>query len=545
MSLLGELGRRLSILRLAFSGVVCALASAEHLGDEIRAEQYLSDEYFVGLHVLHYVQGRGRLRVYPGGQRPEAAADVMPERAADAATPSAGTRGLAPVGLVEVDCAGWATMDEVRSHLEVLLRIPPREPLQQPWAIFDALGRRLDDVVSLKRARVAFLLGIGSWMWPAVRIGFRQVVHGVSGDTPVTLETLSLRPVIFRVRAFLSADEAVKVRQLGEEQVMTPSRVAKGAQKRESGELPRLRTSQTAWVSNTASPLIGELDERVAKLTRVPSAHNENLQVLRYEDGQYYRAHTDWSKLELKQGLRDLWLKHHFGHQDRLATVFWYLNDVPNGGETNFPKFGQPVCGPLEQLGQAGNRKCSEAPERGTNSCNDGLSVKPELGTVLLWYNFHPSGRGDANALHAGCPVGANQTKWTANKWVLIKPRSAAKVDWNESHPALQRHSWNESADDASQRGRGHASGLKCTALFANEAAVTAEVLYLRANGSRKALGSVAPRASKRFKSSEGHRFVMAVGSEDSNAVACTGGHARFVLLPGLSLLKQEPRVEL
>ena len=27
----------------------------------------------------------------------------------------------------------------------------------------------------------------------------------------------------------------------------------------------------------------------------------------------------------------------HYGHFDRMITLFWYLNDVEEGGETNFP----------------------------------------------------------------------------------------------------------------------------------------------------------------------------------------------------------------
>ena len=41
------------------------------------------------------------------------------------------------------------------------------------------------------------------------------------------------------------------------------------------------------------APLRG-IDDRVASLTRVPTTHQELVQVLRYEDGQKYDAHTDY-----------------------------------------------------------------------------------------------------------------------------------------------------------------------------------------------------------------------------------------------------------
>merc|ERR1712204_1010 len=99
-----------------------------------------------------------------------------------------------------------------------------------------------------------------------------------------------------------------------------------------------------------------------------------------------------------------MWVEGHMGHQDRLATVFWYLNDVPEGGETNFPKQGQKICAPLSRGGPK-HRHCSGTNDGHPASCRAGLKVKPERGTVVMWYNYHASGRGDVNALHAGCPV--------------------------------------------------------------------------------------------------------------------------------------------
>merc|ERR1712062_774164 len=133
----------------------------------------------------------------------------------------------------------------------------------------------------------------------------------------------------------------------------------------------------------------------------------------------------DWSELELYPDQRAMWINSHYGHQDRMATLFWYLNDVKEGGETIFPKQGQPICMPDKLLGGIETRHCSEAPDPEMASCKKGLKVIPRQGTVILWYNYLPSGRGDRNALHAGCPVGKNLTKWSANKWIRLKPLDA------------------------------------------------------------------------------------------------------------------------
>merc|ERR1719424_1948688 len=109
-----------------------------------------------------------------------------------------------------------------------------------------------------------------------------------------------------------------------------------------------------------------------------------------------------------------MWLSHHFGWTDRLATLFWYLNDVAEGGYTVFPKPAQPVC-----PGQLAHCKGTSTPP--FHRCDIGLQVAPLKGSVILWYNYHANGRGDFNSLHGGCPPAKGLTKWSGNKWINIK----------------------------------------------------------------------------------------------------------------------------
>ena len=74
---------------------------------------------------------------------------------------------------------------------------------------------------------------------------------------------------------------------------------------------------------------------------------------------------------------RHIWASSHLGHFDRIATVFWYLNDVA-GGETVFPKHGQPICSP-ESKGGPKVRTCLGATDPATRhvvSFDDFLSGK-------------------------------------------------------------------------------------------------------------------------------------------------------------------------
>lgn len=65
-----------------------------------------------------------------------------------------------------------------------------------------------------------------------------------------------------------------------------------------------------------------------------PPENGEDIQVLRYEEGQRYEPHYDYftDKVNIVRG----------GH--RLATVLMYLSDVEKGGETVFPEAEVSLC---------------------------------------------------------------------------------------------------------------------------------------------------------------------------------------------------------
>jgi prolyl 4-hydroxylase len=82
------------------------------------------------------------------------------------------------------------------------------------------------------------------------------------------------------------------------------------------------------------------LDERIARLTHIPTEHQEHAQVLRYKQSGKYDAHHDFFDYRLytkdPSTLRILLN----GARNRMLTVLWYLNDVSSGGETVFPRAG-------------------------------------------------------------------------------------------------------------------------------------------------------------------------------------------------------------
>ena len=88
------------------------------------------------------------------------------------------------------------------------------------------------------------------------------------------------------------------------------------------------RTSANSWCETSCrtDPLVASVVDRIAMLTQIPHNNSENLQLLRYEEGQFYKTHNDYIPYDrdCMQGVRVL-------------TVFLYLNDVEEGGGTNFP----------------------------------------------------------------------------------------------------------------------------------------------------------------------------------------------------------------
>ena len=92
--------------------------------------------------------------------------------------------------------------------------------------------------------------------------------------------------------------------------------------------LNEARTSHNAWCKNKCyeDPIAKRVMDRIASITGIPEENSEFLQLLKYNVGEFYKTHHDYiDYLQTRpQGVR-------------LLTVFLYLNDVNEGGGTNFP----------------------------------------------------------------------------------------------------------------------------------------------------------------------------------------------------------------
>lgn len=118
--------------------------------------------------------------------------------------------------------------------------------------------------------------------------------------------------------------------------------------------------------------LSDSIEQRIMDMTSLNSAGFELLHIANYGLGGQYQSHYDFGSQR-------------FGLGNRIATVLFYLSDVPQGGATIFNYIE--------------------------------VAVRPEKGAAIFWYNLLDSGEGNKLSVHAGCPV-LQGSKWIATEWV-------------------------------------------------------------------------------------------------------------------------------
>ena len=144
------------------------------------------------------------------------------------------------------------------------------------------------------------------------------------------------------------------------------------------------RTSRTCHLADSKAALSQILDERFARLLGVDSALAEPIQGQRYDEGEYFKAHTDWFAPDTEEFMTCT-----VPGGQRTWTVMVYLNSVPEGGETLFNHIG---------------RRFSPVP-----------------GLALCWNNLLADGTPNPHTLHEALPVRCGR-KYVITKWFRAEP---------------------------------------------------------------------------------------------------------------------------
>ncbi|CBZ51212.1 putative 2OG-Fe(II) oxygenase family protein [Neospora caninum Liverpool] len=136
------------------------------------------------------------------------------------------------------------------------------------------------------------------------------------------------------------------------------------------------RTSMSVRLSPGETPEVERLESIVAAFAEMPVSHLEPLVVVKYEEGEFFREHHDG--------------------QFRRTTILLYLNDVAEGGETEFPHLG--------------------------------LKLSPVKGSGVMWRNvFETTNQIDPRVLHAALPPVAGR-KYVVNCFFNERPVRVASA---------------------------------------------------------------------------------------------------------------------
>ncbi|CAK9079049.1 unnamed protein product [Durusdinium trenchii] len=190
----------------------------------------------------------------------------------------------------------------------------------------------------------------GTFVWPGIQLGYRRNVTlqpRNEASIELQIETRSLQPLVVEISSFLDENDCQHI-------------IDKA--------LPHIRKSS-----------VKHMDQDVGK----PDSN--------WRTSSTYFMPSDDAVLR------------RIDDRVRLATVFFYLTDVEEGGETNFPR-----ADGLPQPHDFGD-------------CSRGISVYPRRGRIIIFYSQHPSAEADEYSLHGGCQV-KRGVKWSANKWIWNKP---------------------------------------------------------------------------------------------------------------------------
>jgi prolyl 4-hydroxylase len=100
-------------------------------------------------------------------------------------------------------------------------------------------------------------------------------------------------------------------------------------------EVTDYRTSDNVFISKDKDPVIRSISEKVSRINGIPISHQEDVQILRYKKGKYYKPHYDACLDDTKNCKQDKKLR-----GTRINTAMVYLSDTI-GGETSFNNLGK------------------------------------------------------------------------------------------------------------------------------------------------------------------------------------------------------------
>ena len=179
------------------------------------------------------------------------------------------------------------------------------------------------------------------------------------------------RAEIFAVTDFISAEECDHL-------VAMIDRVAKPSELFAETYQEGYRSSYSGDVDAHDS-FVRMIERRLSDLLGIELDWGERFQGQRYQVGQEFKIHCDWFDCNA-----EYWASEVRRGGQRSWTAMAYLNDVGEGGVTEFPRVG--------------------------------VRITPERGMLVLWNNALPDGTVNEDTLHSALPV-EQGVKYVITKW--------------------------------------------------------------------------------------------------------------------------------
>ena len=132
----------------------------------------------------------------------------------------------------------------------------------------------------------------------------------------------------------------------------------------------KIRKSETAWLKASEDPVVDKLIRKCVSMTDRPLHNCEDLQVLKYKPGGFYKPHQDTLPGDKNK---------------RMYTFIIALNDEYEGGETEFPNIKR--------------------------------RYRLVKGDALFFNTLNNYECATKKALHGGTPVKSGE-KWVCNLWI-------------------------------------------------------------------------------------------------------------------------------
>lgn len=184
------------------------------------------------------------------------------------------------------------------------------------------------------------------------------------------MDVVHRRPLVFTIDNFLTTDECSKIIEISKDH-MIRAQIGTGS----NASVSQIRTGSSYFLKYLDDPDIFQIFKKISLLLNKPGRNFDPFfQVIHYNPGEEYKAHVDPSpERNNKESIRH-----------RKMTCLFYLNDVEEGGETEFPKLN--------------------------------IKVKPKMGRMIYFENYNKEGKINYDSLHRSIPVKKGE-KWAFNLW--------------------------------------------------------------------------------------------------------------------------------